>query len=191
MNAELLTKVGEFIPDNLIARVTPPAEAFGVEIAALADSSDPLDLKRGSILGRNGDGKYEWYAQASVAKTAEFNGNGTAVTFTLDDKPEKVDGAKVGTTDVDIADYNPYTGVVTLASAPAAGTKNVKIFYSISTGLTPCAILAEDVTVTDEGDVAAVAYRSGCFNRHAVFGGLAAEDEETMRQYGFWLFDCV
>ena len=50
------------------------------------------------------------------------------------------------------------------------------------------------MTVTDAGDVAAVAYRSGCFNRAAVITGeytMTADDEDAMRKYGFWFFDCV
>ena len=191
MNTELLTNMGTLIPDNLVARVTPPAEAFGVEIAALAASSDDVELKRGTLLGRGADGKYSAFAGSSEAKVAEFNGDGTATTFTLTDKPEKVDGVKVGTSDAVVSDYNPYTGVVTLSAAPAAGTKNVKVSYTLSTGEAPAAILAEDVTVTDDGDVAAVAYRSGCFNRGAIIGTLTADDEDAMRKYGFWFFDCI
>ena len=191
MNAELLTQVGVFTPDSLIARVTPPAESFGVEIAALAENADDVNLKRGTVLGRGADGKYAAFGGSAEAKVAEFNGDGTATTFTLTDKPEKVDGVKVGTTDAVISAYNSYTGVVTLSSAPAAGTKNVKVSYTLPTGEAPAAILAEDVTVTDEGDVAAVAYRSGCFNRAAIIGTLIADDEEEMRKLGFRFFDVV
>lgn len=189
MNTELLTNMGTLIPDKLIARVTPPAEAFGVEIAALAASSDDVELKRGTLLSRGEDGKYSAYAGSE--KVAEFNGTGAATTFTVTDKPEKIDGVKVGDTDATITAYNSYTGVVTLSSAPAAGTKNVKVYYSDPGAGTPAAILAEDVTVTDDGDVAAVAYRSGCFNRGAIIGTLSADDEDAMRKYGFWFFDCV
>lgn len=189
MNTDLLTQVGVFTPDSLVARVTPPAEAFGVEIAALAASSDDVELKRGTVLSRGADGKYGAYAGS--AKVAEFNGTGAATTFTVTDKPEKIDGVKVGTTDATISDYNPYTGVVTLSSAPASGTKNVKVYYSDPGAGSPAAILAEDVTVTDDGDVAAVAYRSGCFNRAAIIGTLTADDEEEMRKLGFWFFDVV
>lgn len=191
MSTNLLTNVGNFTPDNLIARVTPPAETFGVVIAALAASSDDVNLTRGTVLGRGADGKYSAFAASSTAKTVEFNGDGTATTFTLTDKPEKVDGVKVGTSDAVISSYNPYTGVVTLSSAPAAGTKNVKVSYVLPSGSEPAAILAEDVTVTDDGDVTAVAYRAGCFNRAALTGTLTAADEDTLRKYGIILFDCV
>ena len=97
MNTELLTNMGTLIPDNLIARVTPPAEAFGVEIAALAENADDVELKRGTLLGRGADGKYSVYAGS--AKVAEFNGDGSTKKFTVTDKPAAIDGVKVGTTD--------------------------------------------------------------------------------------------
>lgn len=190
---ELLKNLGTLIPDNLIARVTPPAEAFGVEIAALAENADDVELKRGTLLGRGADGKYSVYAGS--AKTAKFNGDGSAKKFTVADKPAAIDGVKVGTTDAVVDDYNPYTGEVTLHAAPAAGTNNVVVSYADPGAGTPAAILAEDVTVTDDGDAAAVAYRSGCFNRAAIICGddytMTADDEEAMRPLGFWFFDCV
>ena len=72
MNTDLLTQVGVFTPDSLVARVTPPAEAFGVEIAALAASSDDVELKRGTLLGRGADGKYSAFGGSSEAKVNEI-----------------------------------------------------------------------------------------------------------------------
>ena len=189
---ELLKNLGTLVPDNLIARVTPPAETFGVEIAALAENADDVELKRGTLLARGADGKYSVYA--GNAKVAEFNGDGTTKKFTLTDKPAAIDGVTVGTTEAVVDDYNSYTGEVTLHAAPAAGTKNVKVSYSDPGAGTPAAILADDVTVTDDDDAAAVAYRSGCFNRAAVITGeytMTADDEDTLRKYGIVFFDCV
>lgn len=52
----------------------------------------------------------------------------------------------------------------------------------------PSAILTVDVDATGEAAVAAVAYRTGCFNRDAVIFGndheLTAADEDALRKYG-------
>ena len=195
MNANLVSKVGDVSVDNLIAKLFPPAEAIGIKIAALAASSDDVLLKRGTVLGRGSDGKYSIFGGSSEAKTAEFNGDGTATTFTLTDKPAAVLGVKVGTSDATISSYNAYTGVVTLSSAPAAGTKNVKVSYVLDSDSVPAAILADDVTVTDDGDATAVAYRCGNFNRKALIVAqgytLTAADEDALRHYDIILTDTM
>lgn len=195
MNPNLVSKVGDVSVDNLIAKILPPAECFGIKIAALAASSDDVTLKRGTVLGRAANGKYSIYGGSSEAKTVEFNGDGTATTFTLTDKPAAVIGVKVGTSDATVSDYNPYTGVVTLSAAPAAGTKNVKVSYTLDTDAVPAAILADDVTVTDDGDAVAVAYRCGNFNRKALIVAegytLTAADEDALRKYNIILTDTI
>ena len=187
MRSELVTMVGSYGVDNLIAKLFPPAETIGIKIAALAASSDDVLLKRGTVLGRGSDGKYSIFGGSSEAKTAEFNGDGTTTTFTLTDKPAAVLGVKVGTSDATISSYNAYTGVVTMSSAPAAGTKNVKVSYVLESDSIPAAILADDVTVTDDGDAVAVAYRCGNFNRKALIVAegytLTAADEDALRKY--------
>ena len=187
MRSELVTMVGSCGVDNLIAKLFPPAETIGIKIAALAASSDDVLLKRGTVLGRGSDGKYSIFGGSSEAKTAEFNGDGTTTTFTLTDKPAAVLGVKVGTSDATISSYNAYTGVVTMSSAPAAGTKNVKVSYVLESDSIPAAILADDVTVTDDGDAVAVAYRCGNFNRKALIVAegytLTAADEDALRKY--------
>ena len=193
MNTNLVSKVGDVSVDNLIAKLFPPAEAIGVKIAALAASSDDVTLQRGTVLGRASDGKYSIYGGS--AKVAEFNGGGTTKKFTLTDKPEKIDGVTVGDTAAVVDDYNAYTGEVTLHAAPAAGTKNVKVSYSDPGAGIPAAILADDVTVTDDGDATAVAYRCGNFNRNALIVGegytLTAADEDALRHYDIILTDTM
>ena len=195
MNPELVNKGSDVSVDNLIAKLFPPAIAIGIKIAALAASSDDVLLQRGTVLGRAADGKYSIFGGSSEAKTAEFNGDGTATTFTLTDKPAAVLGVKVGTSDATISSYNAYTGVVTLSSAPAAGTKNVKVSYVLDKDAVPAAVLAEDVTVTDDGDAVAVAYRCGNFNRKALIVAegytLTAADEDALRHYDIILTDTM
>ena len=53
MNSNLVNKVGEIGQDNLIAKLYPPAETFGVKIAAGAG-----ELKRGTVLALKSDGTY-------------------------------------------------------------------------------------------------------------------------------------
>lgn len=195
MNNPLVNKVGEVGQDNLIAKLFPPAETYGVVIAQLAASSDDLTIKRGTVLGMAANGKMAVYAGSVEDKTAEFNGDGVSTTFTLTDKPAAIKGVKVGTSDASVASYNPYTGVVTMASAPAAGTKNVVVSYSMPTGATPACILADDVVVTDDADATGVAYRTGHFNRKALIFGtgytMTVADVEELRKCGILLSDMM
>lgn len=193
MNSSLVNKVGECSVDNLIAKLIPAAETFGIKIAALADGSDDLTIKRGTLLGRDASGKFSVYGGSEEAKTAEFDGDASAKTFTIADKPANIIGVKVGTDDATVDDYNAYTGVVTLSAAPAAGTKNVKVSYVLSSGAEPAAILADDVIVTDDDDAVAVAYRCGNFNRNEIIVAdgytLTAADEDALRKYNIILTD--
>ena len=68
--------------------------------------------------------------------------------------------------------------------------------YSVYGGTgTPAAILADDVTVTDDGDAVAVAYRCGNFNRKALIVAegytLTAADEDALRHYDIILTDTM
>ena len=191
MNTNLVSKVGEIGQDNLIAKLNPPAETYGVVLAKLSSGADAVTVKRGTVLGMDASGKMSVYGGAATAKTAKFSGDGSAKTFTLTDKPADIEGVKVGTTDADVDDYNPYTGVVTLHTAPAAGTDNVVVSYSLPTGSAPVCILADDATVTDAADVTGVAYRTGHFNRKALIVAtgynLTINDEEALRHGGILL----
>ena len=53
MNSELVRVVGSTGQDNLIARLTPPAETFGIKVAAGEGV-----LARGTVLAVNSAGKY-------------------------------------------------------------------------------------------------------------------------------------
>ena len=125
MNTNLVSKVGDVNIDNLIAKLSPAAEAIGVKIAALASGSADATVKRGTVLGRATNGKYSVYG-----------GTGT-----------------------------------------------------------PAAILADDVTATADGDVTAVAYRCGNFNRNALIVAdnytLTAADEDALRHYNIILTDTM
>lgn len=68
--------------------------------------------------------------------------------------------------------------------------------YSVYGGTgTPAAILADDVTVTDDGDAVAVAYRCGNFNRNALIVAdgytMTAADEDALRHYNIILTDTM
>ena len=53
MNTNLVSKVGEIGQDNLIAKLFPPAETFGIKVAG-----GEGQLKRGTVLALNEDGSY-------------------------------------------------------------------------------------------------------------------------------------
>lgn len=61
--------------------------------------------------------------------TQAFNGDGTAKTFTVTDKPDCVHNVKVSGVEVEVVSYVKSTGVVTLKTAPAVGTDNVVVTY--------------------------------------------------------------
>lgn len=62
MAKNLCSKVGECVMDNLIAKLFPPAETFGVTIPAKAGV-----LKRGTVLALN-DGAYSVLAAGTTGK---------------------------------------------------------------------------------------------------------------------------
>ena len=188
MNKQLVSKVGSIGQDNLIAKLTPAAECFGIKLAQLSEAAT---IKRGTVLCKNSSGKYIAYTGSVV--TEEFNGDGSGKTFTLTGKPAAVSGVVVGTEAAVIDEYNAYTGVVTLHTAPAAGTKNVKVTYS--TGAVPSAILADDTAVGTSADETAVAYRSGNFSRQHIIlptgYSLTASDEDELRKYDIIFTDTL
>ena len=185
MRSELVTKVGSCGVDNLIAKLTPTAETFGVKVAAGSGV-----LPRGTLLGVNSSGKMEVYG-AAEEKSQKFSGDGTTKKFTVTAQPAALTSVKVGDTAVDAADYTytADTGELSFATAPASGTNNVVVSYSErNTGnLSVNCILADDVDASGETDATAVAYRSGNFNRKAVIlptgYTLSAADEDALRKY--------
>lgn len=121
MTDKLLNKVGEIGQDNLIAKLFPPAEPFGVIIPAGSGA-----LKRGTVLAMT-DGIYA-----------------------------------------------------------VLGTGN--------TGKANC-VLDDDVDATGSNPVAAVAYRTGHFNRKALIVAegytMTKADEEELRKCGILLTDMM
>lgn len=55
---QLVGKVGSIGQDNLIAKLTPEAETFGIVIAKLTEGSDEMVIKRGTVLVADTNGKY-------------------------------------------------------------------------------------------------------------------------------------
>ena len=121
MNKELCRKVGETGQDNLIAKLVPPAEPFGVKIAAGQGV-----LARGAVLALSG------------------------------------------------TDY--------------------VVLDSETTGKANC-VLSDPVDASGENPVAAVAYRTGHFNRKALIVAegytMTAADEEELRKGGILLSDML
>lgn len=185
MRNELVTRVGSCGVDNLIAKLTPTAETFGVKVSAGSGL-----LPRGTLLGVNSSGKMEVYG-AAEEKSQKFNGDGSTKKFTVSAKPAALTGVMVGGTAVDASDYTytAATGELEFTTAPAAGVDNVMVSYSErNTGdLSVNCILADDVDASGETDATAVAYRSGNFNRKAVilpYGyTLSSADEDALRKY--------
>ena len=58
MNKNLFGKVGSIGQDNLIAKLVPAAEAFGIVIAK---TEAETVIARGTVLARNSEGKYVVY----------------------------------------------------------------------------------------------------------------------------------
>lgn len=58
MNKDLSRKVGSIGQDNLIAKLVPAAETFGIVIAK---TEAETVIERGTLLGRNSEGKYAVY----------------------------------------------------------------------------------------------------------------------------------
>lgn len=68
MSEMLSRKVGEMEYDGLIADVTPQVEVRGKTIAALAKETE---LKRGTVFGRNADGKLVVLGTSGATLTAD------------------------------------------------------------------------------------------------------------------------
>ena len=59
----------------------------------------------------------------------KFDGDGETTNFTVTDKPPMITRVIVGGSIAQINNYDPLTGVVTLATAPADGISSVSVFY--------------------------------------------------------------
>ena len=187
--ANLNAKIGDMTYDGLVTDVKPAVIVAGGVIAhGVAEAS----FVRGTLLEKGADGKLVIFGTNPAGSiTEEFNGDGTTVAFTLtaEVKPVQV-SAKVGTTDTAVT-YNAQTGVVTFGTAPAAGTKNVKISYENPAANEPDCILCDDVTVGTSNDVTVPVYIAGCFDPDkltlAEGASLTAGAKDVLREKGIIL----
>ena len=174
--AVLSKKLGEFAFDGLVTDTKPKViVAAGTIAKGLAKAS----FVRGTLFEKGADGKlYIFGTNPGGTITEEFNGDGATTTFTLGAtvKPVQVK-AVVGTTDTAVS-YNAQTGVVTFSTAPAAGTKNVKISYENPAANEPDCILCDDVEVGTAADVTTPVYIAGCFDP----GKLTLADSATLSE---------
>lgn len=183
--SDLSRNVGDMEFDGLVVDTTPAVQTGGAKIKKLGTAAT---LKRGTLLYKGVDGKFQIYNGPENTGTQKFSGDGTATTFTVTAKPAKITGVKVGTSDAVVSDYNPHTGVVTLSAAPAAGTNNVVVSYVTGEGNVPSAILCDDTDVGTASDVDTVVYTAGCFDPAAVTVKegytISADDVDALRKYG-------
>jgi len=160
----LYRKVDEMTYDGLITDIKPDVLVGG---GVIAHGEAKATFVRGTILEKDASGKlYILGTNAGGEVTEDFNGDGTATTFTLTAtvKPLKITGVKVGTTAATISSYNAQTGVVTLSSAPAAGTKNVHVTYDKAGANEPFGILCDGIEVGTTTDEKVTVYTGGCFD---------------------------
>ena len=184
--ANLNAKIGDMAFDGLVTDIKPAVIVAGGVIAhGLAEAS----FVRGTLLEKGADGKlYIFGTNPGGTITEEFNGDGTEKTFTLtaDVLPVQV-FAYVGTTETTVT-YNAQTGAVTFGTAPAAGTKNVKISYENPAANEPDCILCDDVTVADDADAKVAVYIAGCFDPNKLTLGTGATistaDADILREKG-------
>ena len=160
--AELSKKIGDMTYDGLVTDVKPAVIVAG---GVIAHGIAEVSFVRGTLLEKGADGKLVIFGtNPSGTITEEFNGDGATTTFTLaaEVKPVQVT-AVVGTTETAVT-YNAQTGVVTFGTAPAAGTKNVKISYENPAANVPDCILCDDIEVGTSADAKAAVYIGGCFD---------------------------
>ena len=184
--ANLNAKIGDMAYDGLVTDIKPAVIVAGGVIAhGVAEAS----FVRGTLLEKGADGKlYIFGTNPGGTITEEFNGDGSEKTFTLtaDVLPVQV-VAYVGTTETAVT-YNAQTGAVTFGTAPAAGTKNVKISYENPAANEPDCILCDDVTVADDADAKVAVYIAGCFDPNKLTLGTGATistaDADILREKG-------
>ena len=63
MEKNLVKSVGSIGQDNLIAKLTPAAETFGIKLAPLTAEAT---IKRGTLLAKGENGKYAIYGGSAV-----------------------------------------------------------------------------------------------------------------------------
>jgi len=187
--ANLNAKIGDMAYDGLVTDIKPAVLVAGGVIAhGVAEAS----FVRGTLFEKGADGKLVIFGTNPAGTiTEEFNGDGSEKTFTLtaDVLPVQV-VAYVGTTETAVT-YNAQTGAVTFGTAPAAGTKNVKISYENPAANEPDCILCDDITVGTTADATAAVYIGGCFDPNKLTLGtgaaLSSADIDVLRKKGIIL----
>ena len=184
--ATLSRKVGEMAFDGLVTDVKPKVIVNG---GTIAHGVAEAEYVRGTLFEKGADGKlYLFGTNPGGVVTEEFNGDGSEKTFTLAAtvKPVQV-SAKVGDTDTAVT-YDAQAGTVTFGTAPAAGTKNVKISYENPAANEPDCILCDDVTVGTTSDVTVPVYIAGCCDPGkltlAEGATLSEKDKDILREKG-------
>ena len=187
--AELSKKIGEMAYDGLVTDVAPQVIVAG---GTILKGAAKVKFVRGTLFEKGADGKLVIFGtNPSGTITEEFNGDGATTTFTLaaEVKPVQVT-AVVGTTETAVT-YNAQTGVVTFGTAPASGTKNVKISYENPAANEPDCILCDDVTVADDADAKVAVYIAGCFDPGKLTLGtgtsISEKDKDILRTKGIIL----
>lgn len=185
-----MAKIAEMNYDGLITGLTP-----GVFVGAetIRKGAAEKTYKRGTVFAKSDvDGKLVILGSTPGATEEKFNGDGSAVSFTLSAKVDKIADVKVGGTSVAFT-YDASTGVVTCASAPAAGTNNVVVY--IPETLTPDCILCEDTVVGTSDDVNAAVYKAGCFDpkKFDVASGhtITAAEIDALRIRNIYLVEAI
>ena len=188
MSINLYNKVGEMEYDGLITDLTPPVQVRG---GTIAHGVAAAEYVRGTIMAKDSSGKLHIFGTNAPGEvTEDFNGDGTATTFTLtaDVLPLKIKGVKVGTSAATVTAYNAQTGVVTVSAAPAAGTENVHVTYDNPEGDVPDCILCDDIAVGTTTDEKTSVYTAGCFDpeKCTVAEGytLTTADKDALRMRG-------
>lgn len=187
--ANLNAKIGDMTYDGLVTDIKPAVIVAGGVIAhGVAEAS----FVRGTLMEKGADGKLAIFGtNPGGVVTEEFNGDGSEKIFTLAAtvKPVQV-SAKVGDTDTAVT-YDAQAGTVTFGTAPAAGTKNVKISYENPAANEPDCILCDDVVVGTDADAKVCVYIAGCFDPDKLTLGtgasLSVADIDVLREKGIIL----
>lgn len=213
--AELVQNLGSFVPDNLIVDESVPVLTKAVKL----DAGQGI-LQRGTVLGKitkavgeivgpdTAKGTIGTVVLGKAAKLGTYTLTCTTATDTGIAAVFKVvdpDGIRLDDATAGVAYVGPINFTITEGTGFAlgdefsipvvAGSGQYKIVNSANADGSQDAdcILADDIDTTD-GNVTAVAYKTGHFNRKAlIFGGTDTADmhEAKLRELGIFLSDNV
>ncbi len=190
MTRDLHEKLGSVTPENLFAKLDPPALKDAGTIAHGAASAEYL---RGSLMAKGADGKLSLIgSDVDATGTASGTGDGSTVKFPVivgGDPTSKLTEVKVGGTATTAYSYNPVTGEIVFDEAPA-NAASIAIKYTTGGGNADC-VLAENVTVGTTNDENVLVYIAGCFNEDALIVAegytISAADKDELRKKGILL----